>query len=1203
MPDNNNGNNPSNAGSGSNPDILSSLQGYINNTNTSRNNAIALLKSIDQTTKQILQSGGGMSASNAQNMMPGARGSNTYFQSRTNYSSRGLGGGGSFRQFTDNLQKTMMEELIGNEFKNSLRDIRDKLARDLGVNVEQVPAELGKMLGGKLAGAIKNLKPVDEAIGSFKDIVSGKFNDIKNAYVRGRNNNYASTHDGAAYNPQRSSASTIRDAIRTPSGTSMFGGSSAPGGSNRAAYNIQAQTVIIRANSIIQESERPEGLQGNLSDDALSSILDLLGGGSSVDDMINGISSILKGSASSAGAAGAGAGAAGAGAAGAGAAGASAAGAAGAAGAGAGAVGAGITEALGALAAVAPEILLVIGAIVAVTMVLDALSDAVKPMVEGSKKLFKSLSDAANRYEKSREANMDAAQKRLKADIETMVTTPFDILKSAAENLYNAWDESVRTINGTQGYNKDQLYDLMGNFADRLRSDGLERVVSTDTVTTNLAKVLESGLSGSVAEEFAYLATKLNAAIPTEDFFNYASTYSSIAANAIQQGKSQSEAISYANSQLESFASNLLYASREISGGFTTGLKDANTLFQQSVQIAQASKTNNAAQISGVMTAVSAIVGAVAPDLATSMTDAIYKAATGGNSSEIVALRSLAGINASNTEFLKKLSEDPQGVFTTLFDNLGNMQKMSQDSYMEVAEGLSTVFGVSMDAFARVDFNYLAQAISSMSTSNGSLEENLELLASGETTTNAEQLRMQQINEYMWNEGLAYVMDNEAARSIQEHMWDEQIARELMEATYGVEIQGAALEFLEGIRKTIDNILGFLNPFKMFSKVANLVGSIEEAQAQDVDLTQLLELGKLGGGNATALYQLTTRNTDLNLTESLVDMMGGVSAYNIASTKRKITSDLLYTGWNNYFDATAGGQGMNALYALASTSAGKAGQKASAMFGGKSSYSWGTIGKSTAGALSSTAGLSATHTSNGLSAMSEEAKAASATAQAQQVATQNLTNMLNSMQTYIDEATAKGDAADYDDWVKSASSANRIDDFAAALQEAGMTEEAVKSQFDAATTQAAQTAEKERKLREEKFWTDTVDLLTVNNTMLESIFDKQTEFFQAIVDYFIDHLVYSSSYSHRDVSAVQKKEKNKSETAIYELAQALTQNTTDLLDPTVQTNAILAQILKLVNVLVQQGTLNTESGAMSNILANMATGNWELKVPTSSSSE
>ncbi|MCU6720651.1 hypothetical protein OCV67_12045 [Porcipelethomonas ammoniilytica] len=45
------------------------------------------------------------------------------------------------------------------------------------------------------------------------------------------------------------------------------------------------------------------------------------------------------------------------------------------------------------------------------------------------------------------------------------------------------------------------------------------------------------------------------------------------------------------------------------------------------------------------------------------MTDAIYKAATGGNSSKIVVLRSLAGINASNTEFLKQLANDPQKVF------------------------------------------------------------------------------------------------------------------------------------------------------------------------------------------------------------------------------------------------------------------------------------------------------------------------------------------------------------------------------------------------------------------------------------------------------------------------------------------------------------------------------------------------------------
>lgn len=1175
MPDNNgsNSNNPNN------PDILSELQGYVNNTNIARNNAIELLKSIDQTTKKILQSGGGMSVSNAQNMMPGSRGSNTYFQSRTNYSSRGRGGGSTFGRFTDSLESALIDEIVGTEFKGKLRGIRDKLARDIGVSVEEVPSALGTALGKKIASSLKNFGPVRSVIDSVKSSAGGMFNRVHDAYVQGRDASYrAST--GRAYNPTNMSASSILH--------SRFRGSSggastiSPSGRSQSAFNlasqvvnIQTQLVIIRANNIADESS----MQSTLSSDTLSSILDMFGGEGD-------IASIFKGSASTAGASSVGAGVAEAGASvtGAGLAEAGAAGAAGAEAAGAGAVLDGLLSA----AAAAPELAI---AIVAITVALEALG----PAIEGAKALFGSLKDAANRYEKSREKGLKEAEARMRADFETVIREPFNILQEAAQNLYDAWDQNVRTINGTQGYNKDQLYDLMGDFADRLRAEGLERVVSTDTVTNNLAKVLESGLSGQVAEEFAYLATKLNAAIPTEDFFNYAGTYSSIAANAIQQGKSQSEAIAYANNQLESFASNLLYASREISGGFTTGLKDANTLFQQSVQIAQASKTNNSTQISGVMTAVSAIVGAVAPDLATSMTDAIYKAATGGNSSEIVALRSLAGINASNTEFLKQLSNNPQKVFTTLFENLGNMQKMSEDAYMEVAEGLSSVFGVSMDAFARVDFNYLAQAISSMNTSNGSLNENLELLASGETTTNAEQLRMQQVNEYMWEEGLAYVMDNAAAREIQKHMWDEQIARELMEATYGVEIQGAALEFLEGIRKTIDNILGFLNPFKMLSKLANVVGSVAEAKAQDVDIKQLLELGKLGSGNTQALYQLTTRNADLNLTESLVDMMGGVSAYNIASTQRKLASDLLYTGWNNLFDATAGGQGMNALYALASTNAGKFGQNISSTFNGKSAYSWGTIGKSTASALSAAAQLGA-YTPNGLSQIAARANQVSATEQAQQKATAQLTAMLNTMDGFVKEATAKNETADYDEWVKTASAAHHIKDFAAALDDAGLTEEAIKSQFDAATTQAAQTAEKERKLREEKFWTDTVDLLTVNNTMLQDIFDKQTEFFQSIVDYFIDHLVYSDAYDHTDVTAVQKKEKEKSETAVYALAQALTQNTTDLLDPTVQTNTLLAQILKLVNVLVQQGSLNTESGAMSNILSNMATGNWELKV-------
>ena len=121
--------------------------------------------------------------------------------------------------------------------------------------------------------------------------------------------------------------------------------------------------------------------------------------------------------------------------------------------------------------------------------------------------------------------------------------------------------------------------------------------------------------------------------------------------------------------------------------------------------------------------------------------------------------------------FLKRYPKTHKSVFYDLFNSLGNMQKMSEDNYMEVAEGLSNIFGVQMDAFTRIDFNKLADAISQMNTSNASLEENLSLLASGETTTTKEQQVISQINEYLIDEGLAYVLDNEVARAVQQHMW------------------------------------------------------------------------------------------------------------------------------------------------------------------------------------------------------------------------------------------------------------------------------------------------------------------------------------------------------------------------------------------------------------------------------------------------
>ena len=809
--------------------------------------------------------------------------------------------------------------------------------------------------------------------------------------------------------------------------------------------------------------------------------------------------------------------------------------------------------------------------ILAAVVAIELLSDAVGPAVQGFKELWKSMKASANRYNDSRKKMIENEKERLRKDVETLVSEPFEILKAAAQNLYDTWDKNIQKINATQGYTKEDLQDLMASYAERIRSEGLTRYVSGADITQNLAKVIDAGLSGLAAEEFAYQATKLNAAVPTQDFFSYAETYASIAATAIKNGKSEAEAISYANQQMELFASNVLYASRQISGGFSAGLKDASELFKQSVQITQAAKGGNPSQLSGVLTSVAAITGSIAPDLATSITDAIVKAATGGNSSEIVALRSLAGINAGNTEFLRVLVSNPQKIFSNLFTNLAKMQNMSNDNFMEVAEGLSSVFGLSMDAFARVDFNYLADAINKMSVNTASLEENMSLLKAGETTTTAEQLRMQQINEYMINEGLAYVLDNEAARAIQQHMWDEQIANELMEAQYAVDLQGSALTFLEGIRETIDNILTILNPFRLFKKLIDLVGTAAEGSSQRADVASILNAGKIGQGNMQDFYNLTTTGVDLDITPNLAELLTGKSYYSRASSIR--------TGARNFVDLTS--TFMNPLgqilYDAADRQAIDFGSTGSYAGSPSSSYKWGTVSKSTASLLSQA-------TSSYNDSIQSLSYTSSVTPdQATQESTNNSVLKANFEKMLESVESVVSSGGSYEDWVKTAGQF-KISDFNDAIDQLGYTESQLKGYFQNAQVEEGAKMEDERKKREEDFWKNTqdyelqlIDLSTAGNKILNYILDTNKAFKKSFEDYFVNHVFYSNAYDHSDVVRIQKDEQYKASDAITALAEALT-GASDLTDPTIQTNALLSQILIVVQAMLNQ---NNTTGKLS----------------------
>lgn len=1112
-----------------------------------------LLKDIDHTLVEILNSMGEMSQSAAKSSMPGDKSKSSKWSTNRSSGKMGKFGrsskGGILDSFTDGIEDALLESLGVSDFKKQIQGSLSELASQLGTTVDDLPNELGKELGKQLA---------DTNVGKG---IADRLKSAGNNYVKNITDAFKQGQGASSYGEAiRSGFSKGRDSLRR--GNSV---------QQQPASSPDVSDLNQEVNKVKEASEAAE-----VAKDSSSKIVDLEQ------------AKAAKGAQTASQAAGQAASGAVAGGV---AEGAKVAEAVAPVAEGAAAAGPALMGLASSLAAAAVPLI----AMAAATAILDSAFEAFTPAIESAKEALSSMHKAANREQESRKKQAELAKKRLEDDYNTLVKAPFEILEQAAQKLYDAWDNSVRTISATQGYSKADVQDLMSSYAQRLRDEGLTKVVSGADIISNLTNVLNSGLSGQVAEEFAYLATKLNAAVPTQDFFQYADTYASVAANAIQQGKSQAEAIEYANAEMKTFASNVLYASRQLSGGFSSGLKDAQKLFDYSVQIANASKVGDPATISGVLTSISAIAGSVAPDLANGLVDAVVKAATGGNSSEIVALRSLAGTNASNTEFLKALAKDPKSVFTELFSNLAKMQTMSNDNFMEVAEGLSSVFGISMDAFARVDFNYLANAISQMNVNNSSLDENMKLLASGQTTSTAEQLRMAQINQYMLDEGLAYVLDNEVARAIQQHMWDEQLAREMQEASYGVELQGSALTLLQGITQTVENIKNFLNPYSFMKKLGNLIGSNKEGKALQADTRQLLELGKVGSGDAKSLYNLTTRNKDLKLVDNIVNLMGGQSAYASASKNRQNTADLFNT-LSNMNRPISG-----SLSSLLSGNSQAMSLINSSVMNSKNSpaskYSWANMSKSLSSAI-----VSSPTNTTGLVSTVDTTKASE---RIKQQSNANMQRFIDSM-----DAALKSNQT-YDEWVATAKK-YKITDLDDALENYGVTEAQLKGAFADKEAVAASQYEHDRDMVEDEFWkqatlyalneqpawleyqklvTDNqasmIAQLIIANAELQNIWGISNKFFNDYLtdwrNYYIKHTAYSdatlNSYKAADIIKSEKKENGD---AVLALADALTRNTIGIQegfkDPVVQTNVLLAKILIVAEAIMQQ---NNKTGGLS----------------------
>lgn len=1112
-----------------------------------------ILESIERQIELLVKNGGrpDISASNANNRY-GRNGSTHYQDINRNGRLRG-----TYRDFGDAFKKSIIDELFGSDFKNAMNDIRTQLAKDLGVELGEIPKSLGDLTGKMLSKTIKESslgKAILDPINKYKQDLAKQ---MKDAYARGRGNVIDSMYERVNKSPTYASQSSAD-----------------------AKVFRQSTDALDKVSKAVSSKSKSMNMMDDISDvvgaDKIEAAHELAGVTSQAGNM-----KVALG---------------------------------------------GLTEVV---STVGPKMLAAgaatMGLSVAIDLVTDYFKDALKPTLEDFKKMLAEVSKSTKRSENERQQKLDASRKRLEDDIRTMAEAPFNILRDAAEKWYSTWDSTLRSISATQGYTKDQVYQLYGTYVDRLRSEGLTDVIGSTDIINNLSNVLAAGLQGAAAEEFAYIATKLNAAIPTQDFFNYTEGYITAVSNAMNQGKTQAEAIAMANAELETFANSLLYAGREISGGFTVGLKGAEALFQKAEQIAQAGRFGTGGtQLGSTLTAISAITGAIAPDLASGIVDAVYKAAVGGNASDIVALRSLAGINASNTEFLQAIVNNPQQVFGDMFNRLSQLQNMSNGAYMEVAEGLSSIFGVSMDSFARIDFNQLASAVKASANPNSALNQNMKLLSSGQTTTNAEILRMRQINQYIAEDGLGYVLDNEAARAVLQHEWDEQIAKELMETTYGVELTGSALQFLNTVSNTVNKIANFLRLDVAVKKVQELSVTAQQENALRQDIKQMLELGKVGAGNANVLSQMTTYGLKTPVTDTYVELLGGTSNFRktqeaikdirnswggsgykqneilgaigtIGGLRRdinqKIASAIPY-GWFASMYNTVNGLGIRPPSSTNTSDAQNVIDEifkvASAPITSMSMYQWNRVGKSSL-AYSGTYGLP--NYDYGASVVS--ASAAASASQAQSRLNDNLQKMLNSMDDYYSADNTRS----YEEFVATAKQYG-IADYKKALEQGGLTEEDVRNRYSELQNQTAINKQINRNKAEEKFWEDNILQLTTSNTWLESINSTATEVFNlfddfvsAWKDYFINHTVYNSAFDRSAVEKVLSAERDSSETAIYALADALTQNDVGLLlDPTVQTNALLSQILKVANAILVQSSNGGGAISLPDTIAGLSLG-------------
>ena len=337
--------------------------------------------------------------------------------------------------------------------------------------------------------------------------------------------------------------------------------------------------------------------------------------------------------------------------------------------------------------------------------------------------------------------------------------------------------------------------------------------------------------------------------------------------------------------------------------------------------------------------------------------------------------------------------------------------------------------------------------------------------------------------------------------------------------------------------------------------------------------------------------------------------MGGASAYESIRSLNKIRNSFLNPITSLHDVGTIGRNGLSAVLQTALGNMSRSFE---------SSYTWSTISKSAASAVSNLAKITE---SSSPSTNIHTVSAQTATSQTQAKLNSKLETMLS--EDYMKDMINNNKT--FADW-KSSSSNFGIANIESALEGVGLTLAQAESQFNSAM---AGVAAEQENMRKEKWdaWRDdkssayfdymtltwtvgtTSQLATIilnqenhmklvtefkdaTNTNLNKIYNKAEQWYKDWVKYYVEFSGYyaNSGFTANDVAEIGRKEKKDQGDTVYALADALTKAGLDLKDPTLQTNALLAQILIVANQILQQQNSQPGNSSLVESMIGLATG-------------